>query len=136
MNAPQRPWKKGIFSEYSCFSVKVDVCIDRDGNVFSARKPETEQDEAIVGQLVSRGMEETSLALQLEAVKQEVVLQVLLNLAHKSDFRQKMENGEIGSLVDSLKESVQAVLMEGIDKNIEQIIEDTLRYTQQGLQMG
>lgn len=82
---PTPPWKKGVNQAYTCFSIDTEVCVDKDGQVWSSHSLERE-DEEISRTLQNYGEPQIAFALLTEALRREVFNDALLELSKDRKF--------------------------------------------------
>ena len=134
---PPTPWTKGAHSDYTAFVIEVHVCRDREGNVHSARKLQSEEDEAAVQNLGNaRGMEEGSFGLLVESIRQEAMLQTLVKFSNDSEFKENLLNGEnvADDLLAQVTDDTLKLMWATLSRIGMSVVRETLEQVRDGLQ--
>lgn len=84
--SPKKPWAKGAHPTYTAFRLVINICQDRDGNVWSDHDFESEGDRLLAVSLPQGGAPQIAHALMTEAVRREVFLCVLIEMTKDSEF--------------------------------------------------
>ena len=113
---PKFPWIKGVQPGYRSFDIKVSICEDNDGQVFSIHELSPE-DEQICSTLNSRGLEQIAFGLLVEAMRRESFLAILLKQSQDESFLERYSSGDEDvrrSMVAELSSEVQQVMGKSI----------------------
>jgi hypothetical protein len=89
---PAFPWIRGVQPTYRSFDIKVSVCQDNEGQVFSIHELAPE-DEEICSTMHSRGLEQIAFGLVVESIRREVFLEVLLRQSKDEGFLERYSSG-------------------------------------------
>lgn len=115
------PWEKGIHQDYSAFVMEVHVRVENDGTVKSFRvlqSPEDAQTAAMIG--TSHGMAEGSMALFVEAMRQECLVQMLSSLSANTCSPQDLGKDPV-RVREKLERTVGDILKIQVEKYLPQI---------------
>jgi len=104
MPAPPYPWTKGKQAEYTCFVIEVEVAVDQHGVPWSNHALQSPEDMALTMEMDKSGQEYVAHALLMEAVKREVLLEILLRLSNDAEFK--------GRILDSAREAQEELVSE------------------------
>lgn len=116
LEPPPRPWEKGEHSDHTVFVVEVEVCINEHGQVFSTHQLQDEQDHKIAQKLPSSGLNQTAVALLLEAIRREVNLQVLIKLSHDEKVEAQIKDPQARDLLEKeFASTVKEVLIKQVE---------------------
>jgi hypothetical protein len=134
--APPYPWLKGEGDKYTAFVIEVHICRDAGGHVHSARKLQDEKDEETVQSLGNAGgMEEGAFGLSVEALRQEAMLQVLVQVSNSEEFKDKLLSGaEIPpDLLEKVSEDTLKLMWATMSRVGPSIVRETLENVRDGL---
>lgn len=120
--------------DYSAFVIEVHVRRSHDGTMACHRGLQDATDVAVTTSLRSGGMEEGAWALLTEAVRTEVMLQLLVKMTKDAEFHEK-------TLIDpdaeeQLKVALAETTMELMDRELRGIIPGVVRDTIKVLRDG
>jgi len=85
---PEQPWEIGQHEDYTCFELKVTICEDADGGVWSDHRIPAEQTD-LVQTLSGGGARQIAHALLLEAVRREAFCGVLVELSKDGGYLER-----------------------------------------------
>jgi hypothetical protein len=133
---PPYPWHKGANSDYTAFVIEVHICRDAAGHVHSARKLQDDKDEEAVQSLGNAGgMEEGAFGLSVEALRQEAMLQVLVQVSNDEEFKDRLLSGnEIPpDLLEKVAEDTLKLMWATMSRVGPSIVRETLETVRDGL---
>lgn len=81
MEIPKLPWTKGQNPDYTMAEVKVQVCHDRLGRLFTHLEAVTDEDRSILLSMDSGGMRQVTTALIVEATRRAALTAVLKSMS-------------------------------------------------------
>ena len=125
---PKRPWTKGTHEDHEVLHLVVEVCQDSQGRVFSAHRPEEQDDSDMALSWKSGGLEQAAFALLTEAVRREASLQAIM-LKSKPDLFTRLEEAdgdEREKLVEDLRKRLEFQLQEVITRMSREAVEEAL----------
>ena len=121
-----QPWPKGIHPEYTAFSMEVHVHQTKDGHLKSC-KTISEEDQRIAMTLgASHGMEEGSWALLMEALRSEILLQVLVGLSNDETFKKEMKDNR-KDLIEKVTNNTKTQINKSMEAVLPALIEEALQ---------
>lgn len=83
---PPRPWKKGTSPEYTALTLEVQVCLDKQGRLWSVSEFQSDEDERLAATLPNAGLPQVAHALLTSALRREVYTEVFVQLSKDKDF--------------------------------------------------
>lgn len=86
MRSPDKPWVKGAHPTYTAFDLRVSICVDEHGNVWSEHDFDTPADGGISIELPQGGAPQVAHALLTEAVRREVFMCALIEQMKEPGF--------------------------------------------------
>ncbi len=110
IEAPSYPWKKGKQEDYTCFVLEVEVCQDKEGDLWCHHGPQSSEDEAIAKGMKSGGLEQAAHALVAEAIKRESLLQLLVRMTNDPAIVAKIQKNIPKEMEDLSEEIVRDML--------------------------
>jgi hypothetical protein len=110
MSAPTRPWKKGKHETYTCYSIRLQVCEDSLGRVWSQHDYETPQDQALAMQTKNGGSRQSAHAFLMETLKREVFVDALIAMTKDPEYLTKFQKADEEAQKKIVKELAQAAL--------------------------
>ena len=134
--APPYPWLKGAGNEYTAFVIEVHICRDAGGHVHSARKLQDEKDEEAVQSLGNAGgMEEGAFGLCVEALRQEAMLQVLVQVSNDEEFKSRLltEDELPPDLLEKAAEDTLKLMWATMSRVGPSVVRETLEQIRDGL---
>lgn len=90
---PPYPWEKGQHEDYTCFEVRILVCEDAEGGVWSEHRLGAE-DVELAQTLSGGGARQIAHALLIESVRREVFAEVLIELSKQDGYLERYQSGE------------------------------------------
>lgn len=126
---PTRPWKKGFNPEYSAIVLEVEVCQDKNGNVFSSHRPQDSEDRTTLLSWSTGGLEQSAFALLVEALRKETLLSLLVAITKEPELLQRLSalpDEEREAEIQKLKETIQQQIDRGLQLLLKPLIEETL----------
>lgn len=127
------PWPSGTFKDYKAFVVEIHIRRDNLGRIRTYRCLQSERDEAVVRSLPSGGVTEASWALLTEAVRSEMLLQLLVRLAAGEEAFQTTTEATMASLVNEFTNNVKVHMHTELDRILPGLVRDTLIEVQRQL---
>lgn len=128
------PWRKGTHPEYEAFVIEVHVRKDQDGHVHSFRGLQDATDYATTEKMKgSHGMQESAWALLMESVRAELMLQVLVNLTQKPEFKEKLLDE---NLQKEIEEELSKTTLEQLHRGLEEITLPLVREAMETMKDG
>jgi len=79
-HSPLKPWKTGQQPEYTAFSLSLNLCLDKDGNLWSDHTFSSPFDEATAASLPQGAIPQVAHGLLTEAVRREAFQVVLIQM--------------------------------------------------------
>lgn len=107
---PKRPWLKGRNDEYVCYAVRLLVCEDKYGRVWSQHDYETPDDQALAMQLKTGGARQSAHAFLMETLKREVFLDALVALTKDPLYLANFQQADEETRKKTVKELAQIAL--------------------------
>jgi hypothetical protein len=99
--------KHGVHDEYALAHIRVEVCKTKKG-IMTHHYPETKEDETILENWDTGGMEQVASALLNEGVKRELYLAIFSTISQGSPLEQD-------SLKDKVYTAINTMVLKGIE---------------------
>lgn len=103
--SPDKPWQLGRGDEYTSFQLELNVCEDKDGQVWSDHDYKGSVHQIAAESLTNGGQPQIAHALLTEAVRREAFVCVLVEMTKDPTF---LSRWTAGSATDS--EAIEAEL--------------------------
>lgn len=110
VEAPAYPWSKGKHSDYECFVMEVEVCRDREGDVWSSHHLQDKLDEEVIKDMPTGGLIQSAHALLIEAMKKEALCAVLTKMSNDEAYAAKIQEKDPKAQEAQAEEVATAIL--------------------------
>lgn len=129
MRSPDKPWVPGKHPTYSALRLRVNLCQDQHGNVWSDHDFETPADAVVAGSLPQGGVTQIAHALLTEAVRREAFLCALVELTKDPEYLRNYKGGtpeKRAAAEATLQEAVTFVITKALEKMAKPAVADVL----------
>lgn len=117
--SPSKPWTPGVHPTYTAYRLRVNICEDEFGNVWSDHEFETEGDAQVAQALSNGSIFQIAHALLSEAVRREAFTSAMVELSKDPavlDRYQALEGKEKATFETNLANAITHVITQTLGK--------------------
>jgi hypothetical protein len=129
MRSPNKPWIPGNHPDYAALRLRVNLCQDRQGNVWSDHNFETAADAVVARTLPQGGVPQIAHALLTEAVRREAFVCALVEMTKDPKFLARYKSStpeEKASIEANLQKAATFVITKALEKMVGPSVADVL----------
>jgi len=129
MRSPDKPWIPGNHPTYAALRLRVNLCQDHHGNVWSDHNFETAADAVVAGTLPQGGVPQIAHALLTEAVRREAFVCALVEMTKDQKFLARYKSGtpeEKARIEADLQKAATFVITKALEKMVGPSVADVL----------
>ena len=120
-SSPPKPWVTGNQPKYTAMSLVVNLCQDREGNLWSDHTFASPADAAVAGTLPQGGIPQIAHGLLTEAVRREAFQVALIQMTKDPTFLSRWASAggeERAELAQHLEQAVAHVIKQVLTKMV------------------